>query len=252
MKRSDIWRRSLLLGATLLAPGAHADEAPASPWSGSLALTSDYLFRGISQTDHRPALQAGLEFDTAGGWYLGGWGSNVSWLSDGSTAAQPVSNSLEVDAYAGKRGQLGSDWTWDAGLYAYAYPGHYPHGYTSPQTLEGYAALGWKTLTMKYSRSFGNLFGVAGSHGSDYLELAWQQPLGADWALAAHVGRQRVAGHSAADYTDWKLGLSRTFGAHWSLALEWHDTDARRDAYTNVQGDYLGRATAVISLAKTL
>lgn len=251
MPRSTLFRCASLFATCLLASPAMADESPAGAWSGSLSLTSDYLFRGISQTGHRPALQAGLEFDTASGWYLGGWGSNVSWLSDGSTAAQPVSNSLEVDAYGGRRGQFGDGWTWDAGLYAYAYPGHYPHGYTRPQTLEGYAALGWKTLTAKYSRSFGNLFGVAGSHGSDYLELAWLQPLGPDWSLAAHVGRQRVAGHATASYTDWKLGASRPLGSHWSLALEWHDTDARRGVYTNAQGDYLGRATAVVNLAKT-
>lgn len=172
MKRSPAWRRTALLVVMLTATGARADEAPASPWNGSLTFTSDYLFRGISQTGHRPALQGGLEFDPVGGWYVGAWASHVSWLSDGSTATQPVSNSLEFDAYAGRRGQFGGGWTWDAGLYAYTYPGHYPHGYTSPATLEGYAALGWKTLTLKYSRSFGNLFGMADSHGSDYVELA--------------------------------------------------------------------------------
>lgn len=251
MKRSGILRRAVLCGAMLAAFGAHADDAPAGALSGSLTVTSDYLFRGISQTDHRPAAQLGLEYDGTSGWYLGGWASNVSWLSDGSTPTQPVSNSLEVDAYAGWRGQFNADWRWDAGLYLYAYPGSYPHGYISPQTLEGYAWLGWKTLTLKYSRSFSNLFGVPGSHGSDYLELSWHQPLAPDWTLEAHVGRQQVARHAAASYDDWKLGVTRTFGQGWSLALEWHDTDARRAVYTNVQGTYLGRATVLLSVAKT-
>lgn len=240
-----------ILSTTLLcAFAAQADDAPASPWSGSLTVTNDYLFRGISQTDHRPAAQLGLEYDGAAGWYLGGWTSNVSWLSDTSTSTQPVSNSLEFDAYGGWRGQFDSDWHWDAGLYAYTYPGSYPHGYTSPQTLEGYAWLGWKHFTLKYFRSFTNLFGVADSRGSEYAELSWHQPLTANWSLAAHVGHQRVAGNAAASYSDWKLGVARNFAHGWSLALDWHDTNARRVVYTNPQGRYLGRATAMLSVAK--
>jgi uncharacterized protein (TIGR02001 family) len=250
MQQPDVWRRSLLAGALVLAAAAHADETPASTWSGTLALTSDYRFRGISQTGGHPALQAGLEADLTGGWYLGGWGSNVSWLSASSTPAAPVSNSLELDAYAGRRGTFGSAGTWDVGLYAYAYPGHYPRGYTRPATQEAYAALGWKTLTLKYSRSFGNLFGVAASHGSHYLELDWQQPLAASWTLAAHLGRQTVAGHHAADYSDWKLGVSHAFAPDWTLALDWCDTNARRSAYTDTQGRYLGRATALLTVTR--
>lgn len=250
MKRSGVWCRAVLFGAVLLSCGAHADETPAGTLSGSITVASDYLFRGISQTDRRPAAQLGVEYDRASGWYLGGWASNVSWLSDTSTSAQPVSNSLEFDAYAGWRGQFDADWRWDAGLYAYTYPGSYPHGYTRPQTVEGYVWLGWKTLTLKVFRSFTNLFGTADSHGSDYLELSWHQPLSPDWMLEAHVGRQQVAHHGSASYDDWKLGVTRTFGQGWSLALEWHDTDARRAVYTNAQGKYLGRATAVLSVAK--
>ncbi|MCM5549558.1 TorF family putative porin, partial [Xanthomonas hortorum pv. pelargonii] len=53
----------LLLGVV---PLAHAqdEEAPASPFSGTFAVTSDYLFRGISQTNEEPAFQAGLTYTT--------------------------------------------------------------------------------------------------------------------------------------------------------------------------------------------
>lgn len=235
-----------------LALAAATSVSATDALTGNLTLASDYLFRGISQTDRHPAVQAGIEYGGDNGWYLGGWGSNISWLSDGSTPSRPVSSSVELDAYTGWRGNLGDGWRYDAGLYEYAYPGDYPSGYTRPHTLEGYAALGWQTLTLKYSRSFGNLFGVADSHGSGYLELAWQQPLAPGWTLAAHLGRQRVARHPDADYTDWKLGVCRTFGPGWSLALDWHDTNASRAAYTNAQGDYLGRATVLLSIAKAL
>ena len=92
--------------ASALVP-ALADEAPASKWVGSAGVVNDYLFRGMSQTNRKPAVQAGVEFDHAGGWYLGGWGSNVSWLSDASTSAVPVSNSVELDLYGGYRDSFG-------------------------------------------------------------------------------------------------------------------------------------------------
>lgn len=245
---------AVLVLAGLLAAAAlpaFADDAPAGTLGGTVAVTSDYLFRGISQTNRHPAVQAGIEYGHASGWYVGAWGSNISWLSDGSTPAQPVSSSVELDAYAGWRGNLDNDWHYDAGLYGYDYPGSYPHGYTRPHTLEGYAALGWKTLTLKYSQSFGNLFGVPDSRHSGYADLSWNQPLARGWQFDAHVGHQRVAHHDQASYTDWKLDVAHAFGHGWMATLGWYDSDARRNAYTNAQGHYLGRATLVLGLNRS-
>jgi uncharacterized protein (TIGR02001 family) len=240
----------LAIPLSAIAFPAFADNAPSGTLSGSVAVTNDYLFRGISQTNRHPAVQAGVEYDRASGWYVGAWGSNISWLSDGSTPAQPVSSSVELDAYAGWRGNLGSDWHVDAGLYEYYYPGSYPHGYTRPYTLEGYAALGWKTLTLKYSQTFGNLFGIADSAHSGYVDLTWSQPFAPKWQFDAHVGHQNVAHDGAASYSDWKLDVARTFAHGCTLTLGWYDTDARRQVYSNIAGRYLGRGTWVLSLAK--
>jgi uncharacterized protein (TIGR02001 family) len=228
-----------------------AGEAPASQWSGNAGVVSDYLFRGISQTDRRPAVQAGIEFDHASGWYVGGWGSNVSWLSDASTTAATVSSSVELDLYGGWRGRFGDDWSIDLGAYRYQYPGSYPQGFTLPNTTEAYAALAWKSVSLKYSYAFTDLFGYAHSEHSSYLELSWSQPLAPGWQLDAHVGRQRVANARRVSYLDWKLGVTRSFAGHWSLALGYCDTDARRALYTNARGHYLGRATAVLGLARS-
>jgi len=246
-------RRSSLIhaGATALALFTVLPlSAAAGSVTGAAGLVSDYLFRGLSQTNRQAALQAGAEYDHDSGWYAGGWGSNISWLSDSSSPAQPVSSSLEWDVYTGWRGHVDDDWSLDAGLYAYGYPGSYPRGYTRPHTLEGYAALGWKSLSLKYSRTFGNLFGVADSHGSGYVDLSWNPAINADWTFNAHVGHQAVAHHDGLGYSDWKLGVTRTFAKGWSVALGYYDTNARRSAYTNAQGHYLGRATGVLGVAK--
>ncbi|WP_284731449.1 MULTISPECIES: TorF family putative porin [unclassified Rhodanobacter] len=236
--------------ASALAP-ALAGEAPASKWVGSAGMVNDYLFRGISQTDRKPAVQAGVEFDHASGGYLGGCGSNVSWLSDASTSAAPISSSLEFDLYGGWRGSFGGDWSYDVGLYRYQYPGSYPAGFTLPNTTEAYAALAWKSVSLKYSYAFTNLFGYADSEHSGYVDLSWNQAFAPGWLLNAHVGRQQVENVAGASYSDWKLGVTRNFGSGWSAALGYYDTNANASVYTNARGHYLGRATAVLSLARS-
>ncbi len=252
MKRNWISAAAVVLccAASGLVP-ARAGEVPASKWVGSAGVVSDYLFRGLSQTDRKPAVQAGVEFDHASGWYLGGWGSNVSWLSDGSTSAAPVSSSVELDLYGGWRGSLGGDWSGDVGVYRYQYPGSYPAGSTLPNTTEGYAALAWKSVSLKYSYAFTDLFGYAGSRHSGYLDLSWNQEFAPGWLLNAHAGHQHVANVPGASYSDWKLGVTRNVGSAWSAALAYCDTNAGRAAYTNAHGHYLGRATALLSVARS-
>jgi uncharacterized protein (TIGR02001 family) len=230
---------------------ALAGDTPASSWVGNAGVVSDYLFRGLSQTNRKPAVQTGVEFDHASGWYLGGWGSNVSWLSDAASSATPISSSVELDLYGGYRGSFGGGWSYDLGAYRYQYPGSHPAGSASPNTGEVYAALAWKSLSLKYSYALTNLFGYVDSEHSDYLDLSWNQPLVPDWQLNAHVGHQQVGNVPGASYSDWKLGVTRSVGSAWSVALAYCDTNARRSVYTNAHGHYLGRATAVLSLARS-
>ncbi|WP_017171143.1 TorF family putative porin, partial [Xanthomonas phaseoli] len=82
----------LLLGVAPLAQ-AQDEDASTSPFSGTFAVTSDYLFRGISQTNEEPAFQAGLTYKTPFGLYLGTWTSNVDF-----GAGDP---DWEVDGFVG-------------------------------------------------------------------------------------------------------------------------------------------------------
>src|SRR5262245_11531050 len=113
--------------ATFLVPAvAHAGT------TGSVALTSDYIFRGISQNNQEPALQAGLEYAADSGFYVGTWGSNVSWLSDTPVPDDDISNSVELDFYGGYRGKFTESVGYDVGALYYWYPGDYPSGFNSP------------------------------------------------------------------------------------------------------------------------
>ncbi len=249
MKRCTQW---ILAGAVVVAPvvQASAQDAPASQVTGSVAVVNDYLFRGLSQTNREPAVQPGIEYDHASGWYIGAWGSNVSWLSDVSTSAAPISSSVELDFYTGYRGSLGADWNYDVGLYEYYYPGSYPAGFTRPYTTEAYASLGWKGITLKYSHAFTNLFGFADSKHSAYVDLSWNREFSPGWTFNSHVGHQDVANTPGFSYTDWKVGVTRAFANGYSIALGYYDTNAARGGYTNADGHYLGRATGILTLSK--
>ena len=122
-------------------------------------------------------MQAGLEY-AAGrrGFYVGTWGSNISWLSDLTAFGIPVSNSLELDVYGGYRGTLSEKVAFDVGALYYWYPGDFPSGFNSPDTGELYAGIPFgpfarTTFGAKYSYALTDLFGYADSDGSGYLDL---------------------------------------------------------------------------------
>lgn len=168
---------------------AQSDAAqPQQAFTGNIGLASEYRYRGIAQTDGKPALQGGFDYAHTSGLYLGTWASNVSWLSD---AGGGISNSLEWDLYGGFKRSAG-DFAYEAGLLYYAYPGRYPPGFNSPDSLELYLAGSWKTLTLKYSHALTDLFGFVDSKGAGYLDLAGSFDLGGGIALLAHVGHQRI------------------------------------------------------------
>ncbi len=216
--------RTALLTTALLAalPFAGAAHAEDSPFSANVGLVSDYAFRGISQTDERAALQGGFDYAHDSGFYAGVWGSNVSWLAD---AADDVSNSLELDLYAGYAGEAGAI-GYDVGLLQYYYPGSYGSTYRAdfekPHTLEGYLGLSWEFLSFKYSYAFSDLFGYKDSDGSQYYDLGAELDVGGGFTLGAHVGYSDIRGQD--NYTDWKVGVNKDFGG-FDFGLHYVDTD---------------------------
>ena len=141
-KRAPVRTRSTrtALAIALLALLGIAD-AQAGSTTGSVTVTSDYLFRGVTQTNKKPALQGGVTWTADSGFYVGGWGSSISWLSDSDPA---VSSQVELDGFIGYAGKFGdSDVGFDVGANYYWYPGDYPTGYNSPNTLELYAGVTW-------------------------------------------------------------------------------------------------------------
>ncbi|MBD5804099.1 hypothetical protein AZOA_35420 [Azoarcus sp. Aa7] len=220
-----------------------------SPIAANVALVSDYAYRGISQTDEKPALQGGFDYAHSSGLYIGVWGSNVSWLSDLERGTDENSgNSLELDVYAGYKGTMG-DFGYDVGVLQYVYPGEFDSSWRStiglknPNTLEGYLGLSWQFLSFKYSNSVTNLFGAPDSKGSQYFDLSAAYEVMPGTTLNAHYGHQMIAG-PVESYSDWKVGVSQVV-AGVTLGLHYVDTNMKDKSDFDADGRY------VLSLGKT-
>ena len=154
-----------LVGVPAFAMAAE-EESPHS-LSGNITLTSDYVFRGVSQTQGGPAIQGGFDYAHASGFYVGTWASNVDWVS--TVAGTPAvafkdNNSMEIDLYGGYRGSVG-DVGYDVGVITYYYPGDQVAGSNDPDTTEVYIGASWKFLSAKYSYTVSDHFVGWGNHG---------------------------------------------------------------------------------------
>jgi uncharacterized protein (TIGR02001 family) len=223
--------------------------------TGSISLTSDYLFRGVSQTNQEPALQGGIEYSHDSGFYVGAWGSNISWLSDTVVVGDDISSSLELDAYLGYRGKAGEIFSYDVGVLTYYYPGDYPGGFNSPNTTEIYlggtlAPSDTVSVGLKYSYAVTDLFGYADSDGSGYLDANLNWTFQPTWTLNLHGGKQWIEHNEDFEYTDWKLGVTKSFESGFSIAAAYSGTDAEEALYTNAHNNFLADDAFTLTLSK--
>ena len=246
MKRSKQWPYTAVLVAGLcsLATGlAHADDPkPDNEVSFNAALTSDYRYRGISQSRLDPALQGGADYtNNPTGLYAGTWLSTIKWIKDAGG-----DDNIEWDIYGGKRGNITSDITYDVGGLVYFYPSNgLP---VNANTFELYGQLGYGPAYIKYSHSLTNLFGTADSKGSGYLDVGANVDVGNGFTVNLHAGHQNVRHNGRYSYTDYKLGVTKDFGV-CTLALAYFKADT--SAYVSPAGKSLGKSGAVLTLAKT-
>jgi uncharacterized protein (TIGR02001 family) len=227
-----------------------AASKPAAEISFNAALTTDYRYRGISQTRLQGALQGGVDaVDNRNGLYAGAWASTIRWTSDAGGGGD-----VELDLYGGKRGHLNEALSYDLGALGYIYPANglaRAAGFANADTAELYGQLGYRAGTLKYSHAVTNLFGFTDSRHSGYLDLSVNPVLGSAVVLNLHVGRQRVAHHGEASYSDWKIGLTRDFGFA-SAAVAAVGTNAGKRAYASpANGKFLGKSALVVTLSRT-
>jgi uncharacterized protein (TIGR02001 family) len=210
--------------ATLLSAGLMLAGNASAEVSGSVTVVSDYLFRGVTQTNENPALQGGVTWNHDSGFYAGAWGSSISWLSD---ADPDVSSQVELDGFVGYAADFGDSGVgYDVGANYYWYPGDYPAGFTDADTLELYFGLSYKFLSAKYWYSVTDLFGIPDSDGSTNLDLAASWDFAEGWSGTATVGKQWVKGvGGTGTYAFWKVGVDKSFDNGLGIGVSYNDND---------------------------
>jgi len=240
----------LTLLALVLSTAAHADDPkPDNELSFNLGVASDYRYRGISQSNLNPALQGGADYtNNPTGLYAGTWLSTIKWTKDAGG-----SGDVEWDLYAGKRGEIAPDWTYDVGVLQYVYPSNglgSITGFANANTTEIYGQIGYKLLTVKYSQSVTNLFGIPDSKSSGYLDVSSSIDIAEGYALALHAGHQDVKNTSALSYTDWKVAVTKDI-AEITFNLGVVGTNANKDLYVMPDHKFTGRTSLVLIATKT-
>ena len=233
----------LAMSTLLGAPLAQAEEKkPDDEVSFNAALTSDYRYRGVSQSRLKPAVSVGADYvNNPSGLYAGTWLSTIKWVKDGGG-----DSSVEWDVYGGKRGEIAPGITYDVGGLYYFYPSNGLA--TSANTFEVYGQLGYGPGYIKYSHAVTNLFGVANSKNSGYLDVGANFEVDAGLVLNLHVGHQSVKNNSAAAYTDYKVGLTKDFGV---VTVALAVIGANNDTYVSPAGKNLAKTAAVLTVSKT-
>jgi uncharacterized protein (TIGR02001 family) len=249
--RSSIVGVALIAGCAVPAYAADLYQAPApveaaAPTklviSGNVDLTTDYVFRGFSQTDENPALQG--EFDaTYNIFYLGIWGSNLNFgaAQTANPAVFEEIASLEIDWYGGIR-PTWQGFTFDIGDIYYSYPNSF-----------GPAHLPYNEIKTGVSRSFfdsklalsltnywsDDVFGGFGPN--DVLELGAGWTFNKVWVFTPTVSG--VFGHQwggsndgGISYSYWNAGLTRAFWDKPALTFDVRYWDTNSDVCTNQPG----------------
>lgn len=205
---------SLLLLSSFLASPVYAGDLVSGEFSASAALTSEYAFRGIVQSDEHAAVQASVDYAHDSGFYAGVWGSSIDF-NDGSEGT------VETDFYTGFNGEIGGI-TWDVGGIYYYYPG--ADSSLDYNFFELALALGYDfeifslSAAMNYSPNY-----FADSGQSLYHAAYASVPLPYDLSINAHAGYQQIddeAAFGADDYMDYSLGLGYGVGG-FDLALDY-------------------------------
>lgn len=238
-------------------PAAPAAEAPKSDWtiSGNAGLFNDYRFRGISQTNKKPAFQGGFDIGHASGFYVGNWNSNID-------SAYYNGANIEMDFYGGFKYPVGPV-TLDGGVYYYYYPGSgdSPAGSNRIDNTELYIGASYQTYSLKYSYAVSDFFGVNDSKGSWYLDASGTYDLGKGFGLVGHLGYQKlkknarvteIGGSSPVDsITDWKFGATYDWSG-WVFGAAYVSTNRDLTGGTaSISNRNLSNATVVVSVSKT-
>jgi hypothetical protein len=248
------------MGALLAASLAGMQTALAdSPWSVSanIGAVSNYIWRGVTQTQDGAAVQGGLDVSHESGFSAGVWASNIDWNNEGdsqgvvipldpvtgmpttdadgnlvgytSGSSNPDSPNYELDLYLGYSYAVNDDLSFDlTGIY-YAYPDGRDSDFAE---IGGSATWKWFTLGLAYTvygENDGGLFDDGDWYyygGFEYGDL----PYGLSFSARGGYYDFRNDGDPSADYWHYGASIGKDAGDFGTFSLNWDQNNGDQDA----------------------
>jgi len=207
---------ALSLAALTLPAMAQKSAEPAYTFEGNFTATTDYIFRGATQSNGTAAIQGGFDLGFSNGFYVGTWASSIA-------ADSTNGGSLETNLYGGYAFTAG-EIEIDLGLLRYYYPKQETENPADLKwnTTEAYVGLTYGPVGLKISRAMTDIFGGDDTKGSMYYALSGSYPVSEALSINAHYGYADFKG--GGDTKDYKLGLSTDLGGY-TLAADYFGSD---------------------------
>lgn len=189
---------SCIAAATLLSTQASAVEG----LSANVAASSNYLWRGVSQTDDAAAISGGIDYADDSGFYAGTWASNIDFGDDAST---------ELDFYLGFSGQLSKEVSYDVGYIYYAYPDSAESDSSNEYDFgEIYGSLAYSYFSLSANYGVNNDDNAQFADASLYISADAEFEVAEGLTLAFHLGDYSYDDSMVAkDYNDYSVSLSK-------------------------------------------
>jgi len=207
--------KAAVLAALLSAPAVSfaQDAEEGSNFSWNAGIVSDYVFRGVSQSNREIAFQGGVDYSFGdSGFYTGAWGSNVDFQD-------MTGPNIEVDLYVGYNADLTENLNLDVMFTRYTY-----HGSESSygnidynELITNLALADVATLTVGYTNDYSNT-----GENVTYVALGNSWDLGNDYSINASFGR--TFSDAFGDANDWNVGVSKTVKGI-EFGLNYYDTN---------------------------
>ena len=199
-------KSSVILG--LLGTGGLAAQAE-TEFSGNVTLTSDYVWRGVTQSDQSFAIQGGFDVAHSTGFYAGTWASNVDFGDN---------TNLELDLYGGYAGEFGDGFSYDVGVIQYLYSGQ--PSTTDYDFLEVYAGLSY---AFDAGIELGGFVAFDPDNENLYTEGTAGYSVNDELGVSLAIGYFSFDG--GFDYTQTTIGASYTVGELFDVGASIYSVD---------------------------
>lgn len=182
--------------------------------SGHVALTSEYIYRGMSWSNGNPALQGGIDYAHDSGFFAGIWASTVDQTNP--TGRRDV----ELDYYVGYNFAADAPIATSVALVHYTYPDNSSD--VDYDFTEALLTASWQNYSLELGLT-DDLYGFDTS--SHHLELRGDWSLPSAWILGAGLGYSDGGNLSSSSYLYWDAGVSARF-SRITVDLRWFDNES--------------------------